>query len=217
MRGAPSRFQICTVAQPSDLDAVLDRRAYTAEAHSSVQSASIAFVLSRTAARTTTQTVATIDAPSDEWFAAYCRAESVADREAATRRGILSRIAASTAYAAVFDEGRPASVGLGVVEGGWLGIFSMATSPHFRRRGAATAILRSSRVGTTPGRPRRLPPGHEPEPNGAVRLRPLRLYHALPASLPDPRSAGHLQPAVAFRLYVSSKETARDAPPPLMH
>ncbi len=30
-----------------------------------------------------------------------------------------------------------------MVEAGWLGIFCMGTAPHFRRRGAARAILRT--------------------------------------------------------------------------
>ncbi|MBI3942698.1 MAG: GNAT family N-acetyltransferase [Chloroflexi bacterium] len=36
-----------------------------------------------------------------------------------------------------------ASLGLGVYERGWIGIFSMATHPTYRRRGAATAVLRA--------------------------------------------------------------------------
>jgi ribosomal protein S18 acetylase RimI-like enzyme len=40
-------------------------------------------------------------------------------------------------------DGAPAALGLGVVEGDWLGIFCMTTDPGFRRRGAASAILRT--------------------------------------------------------------------------
>lgn len=142
-RGEPSRFQICVVTQPSHLDAVLERRGYIADAHTLVQSAPIESVLSRTAAHATLHDVITRDALSDEWFAAYCQSEDVDSFAAPPRRGILERIAMPTAYAAVFDEGQPASVGLGVTEGDWLGIFSMATSPAFRRHGAASALLRT--------------------------------------------------------------------------
>jgi ribosomal protein S18 acetylase RimI-like enzyme len=39
--------------------------------------------------------------------------------------------------------GEPAAVGLGVVNGPWLGIFCMSTRPAARRQGAATALLRT--------------------------------------------------------------------------
>jgi GNAT superfamily N-acetyltransferase len=37
--------------------------------------------------------------------------------------------------------GRPAGVGFGVVDRGWLGVFGMATDPGLRRRGIATAVV----------------------------------------------------------------------------
>jgi RimJ/RimL family protein N-acetyltransferase len=36
-----------------------------------------------------------------------------------------------------------AAVGLGVVERGWIGLFSIDTGAAFRKRGAATAIIRA--------------------------------------------------------------------------
>jgi GNAT superfamily N-acetyltransferase len=56
-------------------------------------------------------------------------------------RGTLQRIQARTGYALLRREGVPVALGLGVLERDWLGIFSMATHPEFRRQGAATAIL----------------------------------------------------------------------------
>jgi ribosomal protein S18 acetylase RimI-like enzyme len=57
-------------------------------------------------------------------------------------QGILERIRPSTGYALLQLEDQTAAIGFGVLEAGWLGIFGMATHPHFRRRGAATAVLR---------------------------------------------------------------------------
>lgn len=138
-RGLPARYQICPAAQPKDLDAILERRGYTADAHTSVQVAEIAPVLAATTARVG---VADITATlSEEWFAAYREAEGVDDHEAEMRRGILERIAPRTACAVLSMAGRPVATGLGVLERGWLGLFSMATSADWRRRGAATAVL----------------------------------------------------------------------------
>ena len=49
-------------------------------------------------------------------------------------------------FVTLYAAGIPAAVGMGVIEAGWLGIFSMATLPAFRRRGAARAILRTLAV-----------------------------------------------------------------------
>jgi ribosomal protein S18 acetylase RimI-like enzyme len=138
-RGLPARYQICPAAQPKDLDAILERRGYVADAHTSVQVAGIAPVLAATTSRAG---VADITATlSEEWFAAYREAECVDDHDAEIRRGILGRIAPRTAYAVLSMAGRPVATGLGVLEGGWLGLFSMATIADGRRRGAATAVL----------------------------------------------------------------------------
>jgi GNAT superfamily N-acetyltransferase len=75
------------------------------------------------------------------WFGAYRVAEGFGDHEANMRRAILGRIRAPTAYAQLLYGNTPVAIGLGVVEDGYLGIFSMATFPAYRRQGAATMIL----------------------------------------------------------------------------
>ena len=71
-------------------------------------------------------------------------------------RGILERIGASgsarAGYALASLGGEPAATALGVADGPWLGVFSVATLPEFRRRAAATALLRAlARWGATLG------------------------------------------------------------------
>lgn len=140
-RGLPARYQLCSAAQPNDLDAILEQRGYSADARTAVQVAGIAPVLAAT-----TDRAAPVDltaTPSAAWFAAYCAAEEVDQGTAEVRRGILERIAPQTAYALLRVAGRPVATGLGVVEDGWLGIFSMATITSERRRGAASAVLQA--------------------------------------------------------------------------
>lgn len=138
-RGLPTRYQLCPAAQPRDLDGVLEQRGYTADALTSVQVAWVGPVLAATADRAApVDLTATL---SPEWFATYCRAEAVDAGAAEQRHGILARIAPPTAYAVVRVAGRPVTTGLGVLEGGWVGVFSMATSTEEHRRGAAIVVL----------------------------------------------------------------------------
>lgn len=138
--GSPPRYQICPAAQPGDLDVVLAERGYTTEARTAVQIASLPTVLAKT--ETDFARNATVSETYDEaWFAAYCEAEAVSDQAAEGRRGILGRIGPRVGYALLWLEGQPAGMGLAVMERGWVGVFSMATQPQFRRRGFATAVL----------------------------------------------------------------------------
>lgn len=138
-RGLPARYQLCTAAQPHDLDAQLEQRGYVAEAPTSVQIAGIAPVLAATADRAAPVDLAATLSPA--WFATYCAVDDVGAGAATVRQGILERIAPRTAYALLRVAGRPVATGLGVLEDGWLGIFSMATLADERRRGAASAVL----------------------------------------------------------------------------
>jgi ribosomal protein S18 acetylase RimI-like enzyme len=141
-RGLPVRYQMCPACQPSELDSALEARGYLVDAPVQVQTAPLPTVLGRLSSRLA-DTI-TIDASLDEaWFSAYCRAEDASEHGPHGRRDILQRIALPTGYAMLRLEGRPAAVGLGVLEQGWLGVYCMATHPEYRRRGAATAVLRS--------------------------------------------------------------------------
>ena len=47
------------------------------------------------------------------------------------------------ATARLFLADEPAAVGNAVVQGGWVGIFGMATQPCYRRRGLGRSVLRT--------------------------------------------------------------------------
>jgi len=144
-RKLPARYQIAPSMQPTDLDHYLAERGYRAVAHTAVQTAPFPTILSKAPPlRQQPEFVVDVSETFDEsWFQAY---SLFAEEEAsgmAARRGILQRINGTTGFTLLSIHDQPAAVGLGVVEAGWLGIFCMGTSPAFRRRGAARAILRT--------------------------------------------------------------------------
>ncbi|MBI1882178.1 MAG: GNAT family N-acetyltransferase [Chloroflexi bacterium] len=139
-RGGPARYQMCPTAQPTNLDEILAGRGYTTDARTAVQIASLETVLTRTEAHPA-HTVAIGEAFDEGWFDLYCQAERVSAQAAEGRRGILQRIGPRTGFAFLQIAGQPAAIGLGVVERGWLGLFSLATHPQFRRQGAAITII----------------------------------------------------------------------------
>lgn len=147
-RSLPARFQICAAMQPAELDDVLAARGYVLEAPTFVQIAPLRTLLERLPSlrHYPAFEVEVSEEFDPAWFDLYCTAEQIGERAAAVRRSILERIAPLHGFVTLYADSIPAAVGLGVVEAGWLGIFSMATLPAFRRRGAARAILRTLAV-----------------------------------------------------------------------
>lgn len=143
--GLPSIFQICDAARPAGLDATLAEHGYGANSHTLVQTAPIRDLLqSLLPLRLYPHfEIEVSEEFYDDWFALYCHSEEVSGYAAAMRGSILQRIAPTHGFALLRINGQPASVGLGVVEAGWLGVFCMATLPPFRRQGAAGAVLRT--------------------------------------------------------------------------
>lgn len=144
-RNCPARFQICPAAQPPNLDDILARRSYSVDAPTAVQVAPLETVLARTESNPAYST--TISEIFDEhWFAAYCQSEGVSGHPAEVRQTILQRIGPLAGFALLQIEGQIVTVGLGVVERGWLGLFSLTTHPRFRRQGAAAALIHALAV-----------------------------------------------------------------------
>jgi ribosomal protein S18 acetylase RimI-like enzyme len=145
MHDLPARYQICPAALPVALDATLAARGYSDDAHTHVQINSIATLLDGAAGLPIhpSWTLTVAHEPHDTWFDAYQKAEAFDDHEAAMRRAIIARISGPCGFALLTADDTPVSLGLGVVEGGYLGIFSMATVPQQRRQGAATGVLQA--------------------------------------------------------------------------
>jgi ribosomal protein S18 acetylase RimI-like enzyme len=147
-RNRPAIYQICDAMQPAQLDAMLAARGYTFEAPTFVQTVPLATLLERLPSlrHYPAFEVEVSEEFDAQWFSLYCRLEEVSTVAAPVRRAILERIAPTHGFVTLYAEGMPVAVGLGVVEAGWVGVFSMATLPAFRRRGAARAILRTLAV-----------------------------------------------------------------------
>lgn len=141
----PARYQISPATQPAHLDELLAARGYRSVAPTAVQVAELSSILAQTPAlqKTPEFELEVAEQFDEAWFQAYAQFEALEAQEIAMRQAILQRISPSPGFVLLRVNGVAAAVGLGVVEEGWLGIFCMATHPSFRRRGAATALLRT--------------------------------------------------------------------------
>jgi ribosomal protein S18 acetylase RimI-like enzyme len=139
--GQPAIFQLCPLS-PAGLEPALAARGYAIDAPVAILTAPLAELARDLPAESDVR----IDEKlADDWFElSGGRARFAAVQP--VYRGILERIGASRArpgYAMATLDGVPAATALGVRDGAWLGVFSVATLPEQRRRGAATAVLRA--------------------------------------------------------------------------
>lgn len=141
-RGEPARYHVSPLAAPADLDATLAARGYVVDTPTVVQVAALADLPAATRAPTELETVVR-EVADPEWLAVYREVERQSEHVARVRRQILERIIRPAAFVTLYDGGEPAAIGRGVVEDGWLGVFSMGTRARFRRRGYGRAILRA--------------------------------------------------------------------------
>ncbi len=140
-RNAPTKFHICPATQPPDLDSILEARGYAVITPTDVQIAPVAAVLELSASP---YSVNVFENFTETWLKAFCQAgEQTDERAIHARRGIFQHIAPRAGYALLKIDDHNAAVGLGVVERGWIGLFSIDTGAAFRKRGAATAIIRA--------------------------------------------------------------------------
>ena len=142
-RALPPIFQLCPLS-PAGLDAELDRRGYAVDAPVAILATELAPL---TREPSDAKSPAGVEAHVDErlgepWFElSGGRSRFAAVQE--VYRGILGRIGACAGFALARIDAAPAATALGVCDGAWLGVYSVATLPEQRRRGAASALLRA--------------------------------------------------------------------------
>lgn len=133
-----ARFQLCPASRPTDLEERLAARGYVVGSPPThVQVGPIAAMAAMATGRSTI-----MGRSSDEWLMAYIEGEGETNlAKIAARQLMLDRIGPPAGFAALREGDAIAAVALGVVERGWLGIFSVATRPAYRRRGLANLAL----------------------------------------------------------------------------
>lgn len=141
----PACFQMTIASQPQSLGNRLAERGYRLHSPTLVQLASLESVLQNTPPLRSLPhlEVELIEQFEQEWFDLYEQIEQEDPSKASGRAAILDRIPAPRAFLRATIDGVPAAVGVGAVQGAYLGIFCMATAPEYRRRGAASGILRA--------------------------------------------------------------------------
>jgi ribosomal protein S18 acetylase RimI-like enzyme len=130
------RFQMTEASQPVELDRELEGRGFSIGLQVEVWTAHLSSLLS-VQSNCVSEILPKI---TEEWINTYKIAPDHDASSMNTRIMIMSRTRQPSAYAIALVDDAPASVGFGVVESPWLGVFSIATAPKARHRGAAMSV-----------------------------------------------------------------------------
>ena len=135
-----------------DLADRLADRGYLAESVTHVQVARlVAMAAGSDPPRSDVETIG-LAAAGGTWLETWMRAWGLDRSQIAAPAALWARIPGEVAFTTVMLNGGAAAVGMGVVDGEWLGIFNLATVASARRRGAARTALRElSRWGLAHG------------------------------------------------------------------
>lgn len=143
--GSAASFQVCPPACSGDLDTLLARRGYRLNARVSMHTASSSTLLEHLQEQPTTGSfrVRLDDLPTRGWFDVWCavRDHGGDSRTSDAEWNLLGRVEMPTTYASAFLGDDLVAVGRAVIDRGWAGVFSMATLPRARGRGAAMRVL----------------------------------------------------------------------------
>ena len=134
-------FKISPAAQPPGLDDLLAQRGYALEAPTSVQTL---LFEAPAAAEAPAANMVWLGAESltDEWLKAVVSLTAVPERHQATLRQMLAGLVPPACFASLSLGGQVAACGLGVLHGGWLGLFDIVTHPQHRGQGYAQRLIR---------------------------------------------------------------------------
>ncbi|WP_055750731.1 GNAT family N-acetyltransferase [Frankia sp. AvcI1] len=143
--GLPPTFQQTPVTEPSQLATVLDAAGYDDTGPTDVCVAPLGALTSTSPSTSpstsTSLAVTTAHVPGDAWLRVAGQVLATFDGQRAGTLAVLSALRLPTVYVTLTVDGAPVAVGRGVADDRWLGIYSMATLPAARGRGAARRVV----------------------------------------------------------------------------
>ncbi len=136
VRKQPTVFKMTSLVEPHDLDNELKRSGYREEPGASVQ----ILALNRLDRPNVGRVILSANA-NEQWLTAYFRLNNVQEKYIPVMRHMLQHIAPQKCLAAVYIDGQIASVGLGVIDRGFLGLFDIVTEPSMRKHGYGNQLM----------------------------------------------------------------------------
>jgi ribosomal protein S18 acetylase RimI-like enzyme len=136
-KGLPVVFKMTAESVPQELDAVLAARGYQADSYTSVQLLDLHTWNEASANDASLTHLETVD-----WQVAFCRMNGLDGARQAVHEEMIRSIIPEKGFASVWSGSQIASVGLGVIQAGFIGLFDVVTRSDCRRQGYGERLVR---------------------------------------------------------------------------
>ncbi|MDO8122779.1 MAG: GNAT family N-acetyltransferase [Candidatus Hermodarchaeota archaeon] len=135
----PVRFQMTKASHPTDLDSFLESKGLVIDMPTKM----LTSPLDRMTLEEPEIAIVVFGSPWDDWNSAFGTLTGFDQSTLAIRSDIINRIPSKKACAAAIMDQKVIGIGLGVLDGDWLGLFALVTHENFRRQHVATSITQS--------------------------------------------------------------------------
>lgn len=132
----PCYFKITPAVHPANLDALLEAEGYAKEASTSVQTISLEGLT-----YSGDDAVQVDTRLSDRWLRDFSRLNSVNARHLATMTAMLGGLIPTHGFFSLSREEETASVGMAVLERGWVGLYDIVTALTLRHHGLGRQLV----------------------------------------------------------------------------
>jgi N-acetylglutamate synthase len=138
-KGLKVIYKLTTHVFPEELDNILERKGYGLVGETSVQ------LLSLDEEEAIFSNKASIDNQlSDKWFSEFCELNHIKVADQHTLKQMLNHINADVCYVRLTNEKEETlACGMGVLEGGWIGLYDIVTSEMHRNNGYGIELVSS--------------------------------------------------------------------------
>jgi ribosomal protein S18 acetylase RimI-like enzyme len=135
-QGITPCFKITGISEPAGIDSRLDRAGYFIHSHISFQTVRIPEIAYSRNTEITLHTELTSD-----WMDNFIRMNAFDASRKPTYTAIMNQLILPKCLVSLEREGQTVGVGLGVLEGDFVGIFDIVVDPGFRNRGLGRMIV----------------------------------------------------------------------------
>jgi len=135
--GQPAIFKITPFTEPEHLDSVLARRGYRIADPSTVMVTPIPAAVPAGAGELVLE-----DQPRSYWLSLLVEWNGLKASEEKTFVSMFDSSPLPRVFAVLYAQGRPVALGVGVLDGDYLGLYDIVTAPDCRGRGHAAELIR---------------------------------------------------------------------------
>lgn len=140
-RGRRVVFKMTDAAQPPELAETLITRGYAKDSQTSVQTLQLSEFDPRSTPQLPTLTMTVTARPTPEWLADQAALHDAHDRSRLTSPEAYRLLTPEALYFRALLDGGPAASGLGVIERGWIGLYSIVVEERLRGRGVGRWLV----------------------------------------------------------------------------